>query len=179
MMDVASKVKFKFCVASENDAQLIFALHRGPKLSELADPRWIGKWSKCANEGGVCKCNGKVRFGARAGPPVWKIMNYSASVRFVMCTAEGFGGDPAPETAPGAKRCECENTFRAEWTPCAQEGAKCTCPNTAGRARFGGAAAGFYESKEVHGSIQCSSEVFGDPIAGTVKSCDCFTTELK
>ena len=23
--------------------------------------------SKCANEGGVCKCNGKVRFGARSG----------------------------------------------------------------------------------------------------------------
>jgi hypothetical protein len=45
--------------------------------------------------------------------------------------------------------------------------------------RFGGSPAGFYESKEVHGSVQCTTEEFGDPISGTVKTCDCFDTGLK
>ena len=32
---------------------------------------------------------------------------------------------------------------------------------------------------EVHGSIPCTGEEFGDPLPGTVKSCDCFNTGLK
>jgi hypothetical protein len=180
LLDAPSKVKFKFCVSSAYDAQLIFALHRGPKLSELADPKWFGKWSKCANEGGVCKCNGKVRFGARSGPPVWKILNYTSAVK---CSSEAFGGDPS-EGAAG-KRCECASPVGADgWTECAKENGQCICPvgekaKVKPRVRFGGVPAGFFESKEVHGSIQCNAETFGDPLKGTVKFCDCFTTELK
>jgi hypothetical protein len=183
LLDVPSKAKFKFCVSSAADAQLIFALHRGPKLSELADPKWFGVWKKCANEGGVCKCNGKARFGGRSGPAVWKELNRTHQGAFA-CTSEAFGGDPS-EGAPG-KRCECEargggipgNAPPGTWVNCAAEGGSCICPSGTKKVRYGGAAAGTYESKEVHGSILCSTEGFGDPLPGVVKTCDCFDTGL-
>lgn len=71
----------------------------------------------------------------------------------------------SPTTAPSAS---------ANWSWCANEGGVCTVPAAATvTVRYG--ANGSYQYRSVSGSIACSNGVWGDPIFGTVKSCD-YTT---
>lgn len=55
------------------------------------------------------------------------------------------------------------------WTHCANEGATCTFTGTK-RVRYG--ANGVYNYANFTGGVQCSNDVFGDPVNGIVKSCD-------
>ncbi|MEA1832125.1 AbfB domain-containing protein [Methylobacterium durans] len=55
------------------------------------------------------------------------------------------------------------------WTPCAQEGGTCTVAGTQ-TVRYG--ANGVYATRTVSGSVGCNNGVFGDPLYGTVKSCE-------
>jgi hypothetical protein len=73
-----------------------------------------------------------------------------------------------PSLAPG------EGLFAVQygnggWTTCAREGGFCSVPYPA-TVRFG--ANGRYVAVVVTGGVQCSTDVFGDPIVGTVKHCD-------
>jgi len=62
---------------------------------------------------------------------------------------------------------------RGRWQHCANEheGAVCMC---SGRVRYG-AQGHFAEPQQATGSIACSNSIFGDPIQGVAKSCECET----
>lgn len=64
---------------------------------------------------------------------------------------------PAPEPAPALA-----------WTNCAGEGGTCSFSGTR-QVRYG--ANGSYAYKSATGTIACTNGVFGDPVFGTVKSC--------
>ena len=64
------------------------------------------------------------------------------------------------------------STTATEWRVCASEGEQCSCPG--GIVRYG-ANAMYAPIIEVITSIGCNNNVFGDPIRGTVKSCECTT----
>ncbi|MEO6599404.1 MAG: PKD domain-containing protein, partial [Polyangiaceae bacterium] len=54
---------------------------------------------------------------------------------------------------------------------CAAEGAKCTIPSGKTAVVYYGANSRFYSKQGVTGSLTCSNDTFGDPIAGTKKAC--------
>ena len=56
------------------------------------------------------------------------------------------------------------------WTYCANENVACSC---IGKVRYG--ASEKYRYRDSTGSINCANSVFGDPISGTSKTCDCLT----
>jgi hypothetical protein len=74
----------------------------------------------------------------------------------------GDNSDPTPngntQPAAGAK-------------VCASERATCTLPDDFTATVWYGANGSWYSRSNVTGSIECSNDVFGDPIRGTVKSC--------
>ncbi|MDB5757614.1 MAG: subtilase family protein [Burkholderia sp.] len=70
---------------------------------------------------------------------------------------------PAPVQVPAPAP-----TPTLAWTDCAGEGGTCTFSGTR-QVRYG--ANGSYAYKSATGSIACSNGVFGDPIYGTVKTC--------
>ena len=59
-----------------------------------------------------------------------------------------------------------------DWTVCAGEGGQCSCPN--GVVRYG-ANGRYATTRDVSTSIGCNNGVFGDPIYGIVKKCECKT----
>ena len=59
-----------------------------------------------------------------------------------------------------------------DWTVCAGEGGQCSCPN--GVVRYG-ANGRYATTRDVSTSIGCNNGVFGDPIHGIVKKCECKT----
>ncbi|MDR7038614.1 hypothetical protein J2X36_003384 [Methylobacterium sp. BE186] len=77
--------------------------------------------------------------------------------------SETPGATPAspPASAPAAS-----------WTACAPEGGTCSVTGTQ-TVRYG--AKGQYATRTVNGSVGCNNGVFGDPIYGTVKSCEVMT----
>ncbi|MEO6599908.1 MAG: hypothetical protein ABIQ16_08565, partial [Polyangiaceae bacterium] len=54
---------------------------------------------------------------------------------------------------------------------CAAEGAKCTIPSGKTAVVYYGANSRFYSKQGVTGSLTCSNDTFGDPIAGAKKAC--------
>ena len=60
------------------------------------------------------------------------------------------------------------SVYTSSWAYCAHQGGRCNCDGTV---RYG--ANGHYKSKKVHGVINCNDGVFGDPIIGVTKHCDC------
>ena len=63
------------------------------------------------------------------------------------------------------------NVSCSTWNRCGEEGSTCACTGTV---RYGSQGQWFY-SENVTGSISCNNGVFGDPIVGTHKVCDCRT----
>ena len=60
-----------------------------------------------------------------------------------------------------------------EWTNCAGENGTCNCTGTV---RYG--ANGKFNTKTSNGSIKCSYKIFGDPIFGTHKNCECKVAQV-
>ena len=77
---------------------------------------------------------------------------------------------PISSSALAACTCNAGFTRPDVWTVCASEGQECSCPS--GIVRFG--ANNIYAGyKEVVTSISCTNAVFGDPVPGIGKSCEC------
>src|SRR5262245_22410958 len=118
-------------------------------------------WTFCANEGGTCSFSGtqQVRYGAN-GAYVYKTLTGGTA-----CTNSVFG-DPAYGTA---KQCEIGSAAStSSWTFCASEGGFC---GFTGAKVISYGANGLYYYKIVSDGASCTNSVFGDPAAGTVKSC--------
>jgi uncharacterized protein (DUF1800 family) len=135
----------------------------------------LDDWTRCADENGFCAFTGtrRVRYGANG------TYAYGTFTGGVQCSNEVFGDpiygvfkgcdyetstptpEPSPTPAPipspeGWIRCSDEDGF------CAFEGTK--------RVRYG--ASGTFIYGTFTGGVQCSNEVFGDPLNGVYKSCD-------
>ena len=70
-----------------------------------AAPQPVGPWQHCADEGGECRCTGRVRYGKRT---TWgrKVLEPSMIANgAIRCTNEVFG-DPLPGTT---KECQCQD----------------------------------------------------------------------
>jgi hypothetical protein len=138
-------------------------------------------WTFCANEYGVCNFTGTktVRYGAN-NIFVTKTLNGP-----VNCSNEVFG-DPV---AGATKRCELSNTTvgtpapapvpapapSTEWTFCANEYEVCNFSG-ARTVRYG--ANNIFVTKTLNGPVNCSNEVFGDPVAGATKRCELSNTTV-
>jgi hypothetical protein len=138
--------------------------------SDVSDPTWItpgaplqddDDWPVCAPEGGFCAFTGAavVRYGAN-GSFFFRTLTDGTA-----CTNEVFG-DPIFGTV---KQCAINTPQPPEWTFCASEGGVCAFTGTT-EVRYG--ANGSYVYKTVTDGTACTNEVFGDPIFGTVKTCD-------
>lgn len=78
------------------------------------------------------------------------------------CNEQHVCGPPDPNT----KIAVCKHPAVYAW--CADEGDLCNC---AGTVRFGGGSSWY--TKQSSDSISCSSNVFGDPLPGSQKHCEC------
>lgn len=151
----------------------------------------------CAAEGGMCSCNGAVRFGTDDG---WTGLR--EVLGSVHCTSDAFGRDP---NSGDTKKCQClpgvgplaMTAAERGWgaTTCAVEGdgQPCSC---AGAVRYGRGALGTHRpATEYDGaatlysywsawrpigkfpnhtdSITCSNDAFGDVYPGEDKHCEC------
>ena len=117
----------------------------------------MSDWTLCASEGGVCAFTGsqEVRYGAN-GAYFYKTLSGGTA-----CT-NGVFGDPITGTA---KSCAVR---MSDWTLCASEGGVCAFTGSQ-EVRYGANGAYFY--KTLSGGTACTNSVFGDPIAGSAKSC--------
>jgi hypothetical protein len=101
-----------------------------------------------------------------------------------MCDAAASAlslGDTSSDTQSGSHPLGCykdaSNNIHVNtnaWTTCASEDAACSC---IGKVRYGAIASGVpkYHYKDSAGSTTCSNGVFGDPVSGTAKTCECLT----
>ena len=147
-------------------------------------PTGGGTWTFCANEGGTCTFTGtrQVRYGAGSS---WNTLTATNSIA---CNNATFG-DPIQGTA---KTCEYSSTTGSptntpvaptntpvgptntpsgggSWVFCANENGTCTFSGTTS-VRYG--ANGSYNTLVATNSIACNNATFGDPISGTVKTCE-------
>lgn len=128
-----------------------------------------GTFTLCALENGVCSLPGPatVRYGANG-----QYFEQVFAGGNVACTNDVFG-DPINGTL---KACEFQLTSEPTNTPpngfvsCAIEGGTCALPGPA-IIRYG-AEGQYFQQTFTGGSVPCSNSVFGDPINGTVKSCE-------
>jgi Flp pilus assembly pilin Flp len=147
-------------------------------------------WTTCAAEDGFCSFTGttEVRYGANG---TWTSGTYTNGV---LC-ANSIFGDPIVGTA---KTCQilistsiptdtaiptntaiptdmaiptASPTPMPTWTTCAVENVFCSFSGTA-VVRYG--AIGFWASGTYTDGVSCANSVFGDPIYGTVKSCQIY-----
>ncbi|MEO6073683.1 MAG: hypothetical protein ABIP67_10580 [Burkholderiales bacterium] len=121
------------------------------------------RWTRCANEGEICKFTGirAVRYGARG--------SYAAPRDFsngVDCGNAVFG-DPIPGVS---KQCEYGPEIPVTWTKCANEGS--TCKFSGMRQVRYGARNKFAEARNFSGEVECGNATFGDPIPGVSKQCE-------
>jgi hypothetical protein len=136
-------------------------------------------WQDCAAEGATCRVKGqaRVRFGAQGQ------YAYSTVRDAVACHVKTFG-DPLPGVP---KRCEVLLASTAlpalgatmptaggasmdgPWLSCSQEGEWCHVPRPA-RVRFGAGDRFAYRDTDV--PVECSRDVFGDPMPGEYKRCE-------
>jgi hypothetical protein len=79
------------------------------------------------------------------------------------CDFEAAAPVPPPSPTPSP------TPTPENWTRCADEGGFCAFAGTK-RVRYG--ANGTYAYGTFTGGVQCSNEVFGDPIYGIYKACD-------
>jgi len=131
----------------------------------LASTGALADWAVCAQEGGVCKFNGRheVSFGAGKA---WNTRVYENGVA---CTAERFG-DPAPGVK---KSCQIRVSGGAQaaatqWTPCAREDGFCAFD---GRREVAYGVEGKWVTKVFVNGVKCSNAAFGDPAPGKQKGC--------
>ncbi len=121
-------------------------------------------WTLCANEGQACEFSGTrdVRYGANGS---YFTGTYTDSVA---CGNSTFG-DPINGVE---KVCEVyvnHGETVANWSYCAKEGESCRFPGTR-EVRYG--ADGNYANGTYSDTANCDNATFGDPIRGTVKSCE-------
>jgi hypothetical protein len=143
----------------------IVAAPTPPVISMLDD----SKWTPCAREDGSCLFTGtrRVRYGADS---IYAIQSATAMMD---CNNASFG-DPRFNVV---KSCWYENTpidMAAEtattaWAPCANEGSACTFSG-AHQVRYG--ANGIFVYKSATDTVDCSNEVFGDPLFNVIKHCE-------
>ena len=129
----------------------------GFAVSSVAD---VPTCTQCATDwggSGVCTCpGGRVKFGIYTRWSDWHDVSGD-----IECTDAVFG-DPAYGSE---KVCKCEGA-----TPfCATEGDVCKCH---GRVRYG-VDTRWSDWRDVSDSIECDTEVFGDPAYGSHKVCEC------
>ncbi len=152
-------------------------------------------WVYCADEGDTCTFSGTrtVRYGANGS------YNYLEATNSIACNNSTFGdpirgtvkqchyssdgGVPTPTrtrtptitrtptrtptgTTPTVTQTE---EIPEEWVYCADEGGACTFSGTR-TVRYG--AESSYNYLEATNSIACNNSTFGDPIVGTVKTCE-------
>ncbi len=134
------------------------------------------EWVYCADEGDTCTFSGTrtVRYGADGE------YNYLEATGSISCNNSTFG-DPINGTV---KQCHysSEGTVptdtpvgptptvpSGEWVYCADEGDTCTFSGTR-TVRYG--AGSSWNTLVATGSISCNNSTFGDPIVGTVKTCE-------
>lgn len=142
-------------------------------------PAPVTTWMACAAEGQTCLLPGtrQVRYGAGG------TYAYQTGTSAIACTNAVFG-DPVVGTA---KTCDYANAPgpvapqppapapapapvpAPAWTSCAPEGGICTFSGTH-PVRYG--ANGVYAVQNAAASIGCNNATFGDPLPGTVKSCE-------
>eukprot|EP00667_Euglena_gracilis_P006473 EG_transcript_6528 len=116
-----------------------------------------GNGVQCASDGGTCKCNGTVYYGAGAN---WTSVESKGSVA---CSKDTFGTDPSG--LGSGNTCWCTRGY----TKCADEGGTCSC---SGAVQFG--VGNFWTPpRAANGQIACSTSVFGDPYWGRTKACYC------
>ncbi|MGW6933554.1 alpha-L-rhamnosidase-related protein [Lentzea sp. NPDC054927] len=117
--------------------------------------------AKCANEGDVCRVDGKhtVAFGANGA---FRFMTVNGTAK---CTATAFGSDPLQDAT---KSCYVlPDAPAGVWEKCGDESSSCP---VAGTLAFG--ANGAYWTAESGGTAKCGSGTFGvDPVYGVAKSC--------
>jgi hypothetical protein len=121
-----------------------------------------GTWTPCAAENGTCAASGNsvVAFGANGR------FNYADASGSTACTNAVFG-DPATGVV---KSCYVEAAPPAAnvWARCADENGTCSFT---GLMTVAYGANGSYRYATLGGGTPCTNAVFGDPAAGTAKSC--------
>lgn len=128
-------------------------------------------WTDCAGEGGTCSYSGtrQVRYGANGS------YAYKSATASIACTNAVFG-DPIYGTVKSCQYASDTTSAPAPapapavtWTYCAGENGSCAFSGTR-QVRYG--ANGTYAFRTATGIIGCSNDVFGDPLYGTVKTCE-------
>jgi hypothetical protein len=133
-------------------------------------------WTDCAGENGVCSFSGtrQVRYGANG------TYAYKSATDSIGCNNATFG-DPiygvakscsyATATSTTTTTAPVTTTVAAPttWTACAAENGTCSFSGTH-QVRYG--ANNTYNYKSATGAIACDNTTFGDPIYGSVKTCD-------
>jgi len=125
----------------------------------------------------TCQCSGYVKFGYGDRWTDYKL----ATNGVVECDVSSFGGSSGDPWEGHGKVCMCME----QATPCASEYdhpaygcEECTMSPTCmcnGQARMGYGEV-WTPWRPVDGSVQCTTEIFGDPWAGHGKICECLPT---
>ena len=125
-------------------------------------PPMTNVWSQCAGENGTCSFTGALTaaYGANGA------FHYTTATSGTACTNAVFG-DPAFGTAKNCYLMAAPPTVTT-WTACAPENGTCAFTGTH-EVAFGAGGQYFYGS--FTGSTPCTNTVYGDPIAGTAKTC--------
>ena len=126
------------------------------------------QWTACAVENEICRFNGtaNVRYGVN------DVFVIQAAAYTKSCSNTAFGIDPVPGVV---KLCEYSNLTAAPpvdnsgWIFCADENGFCDFTGQA-EVRYGIEPV-FFRNNFVDG-VNCSNQVFGDPLYGIVKKCE-------
>ena len=138
-----------------------------------------GVESECADQNGVCKCDGQVRYGDKASGRWSRSAKVSGSI--ACDDNNAYFGDPAPgvlkscyctpdpRQRPAGVEFECTDQKHSQNT---WSDGVCKCD---GQVRYGDKASGRWsEPTKVSGSIVCDLQPhFGDPAPGAWKKCYC------
>jgi hypothetical protein len=119
-------------------------------------------WASCASESATCSFAGAATVAYGAGGHY----AYGTFTGGTPCTNAVFG-DPAPGAAKTCAFLGAPPTVTT-WTACASETGTCAFTG-AHEVAYG--AAGHYVYRTFTGGTACGNAVFGDPIAGAVKTC--------
>jgi hypothetical protein len=131
-------------------------------------------WTNCASENSVCSFIGtnQVRYGAN-NVYVYRVVTnsiacnnatFSDPIVGVFKTCDYSSGTTTPTPAPTPAPV-------SSWVECGQENSVCSFDGTH-QVRYG--YNGTYAYQTATGSINCNNATFGDPVYGTVKSCEVY-----
>jgi hypothetical protein len=139
-------------------------------------------WTYCADEGGTCTFSGTttVRYGANNS---WNTLVATNSIvcnnatfgdpivgTVKTCEVSSSGSTPTPTNTPvGPTNTPTPTPSGTTWTFCANEGGTCSFSGTR-PVRYG--ANNSWNTLVATNSIACNNATFGDPIVGTVKTCE-------